>query len=171
MDYVYSNTAVQAGWQCESVTNLGWENVGSSSDPTDHMAVRAVFKRHPEEGWKAQKSAIISPKSDKDDLEVNIGLYSESEVRIEASRGYQGLLERQVDPSDLRRRERRASDPAIQQRAAEHAAFAAAGDALAPDAASAEQAVAAAEKAFHVPKHPPAEEAAVQSQKLHSTCL
>ena len=146
MDYVYSNKAAHATWGCETVDNLAWENVGSSSDPTDHMAVRAVFKQHPEEGWKAQKSATMSPKSDEVDLEVNFRLYNESEVRIEASRGYQyqGLLARQVDPSDLRRRERRAADPAIQQRAAENAASAAAGDALAPNTASAKQALAAA---------------------------
>ena len=131
--------------------NLAWENMGSSSDPTDHMAVRAVFKRHPEEGWKAHKSATMSPKSDKVDLEVNFRPYNENEVRVEASRGYQGLLGRQVDPSDLRRRERRSADPAIQQRAAEHAASAAAGDALAPNTASAKQALAAAEEASPVP--------------------
>ena len=88
--------------------------------------------------WKAQKSATLSLESDKGDLsvvlKVNFGLYSDSEGRKEAGRGYQGLLGRQVGPSQLRRRERRAADQAIQQRAAEHAASAAAGDALSPAA-------------------------------------
>ena len=48
VDYVYSNKEAQATWRCESVNNLDLENVGSSSDPTDHMAVRAAFKQHPE---------------------------------------------------------------------------------------------------------------------------
>ena len=94
--------------------------------------------------WKAQKSATLSLRSDKGELsvvlKVNLGLYSVSEGRKEAGRGYKGLLGRQVGPSQLHRRERRAADPVIQQRAAEHAASAAAGDALTPDAAAAEQA-------------------------------
>ena len=94
--------------------------------------------------WKAQKSATLSLRSDKGELsvvlKVNLGLYSVSEGRKEAGRGYKGLLGRQVGPSQLHRRERRAADPVIQQRAAGHAASAAAGDALTPDAAAAEQA-------------------------------
>ena len=53
--------------------------------------------------------------------------------------GYQNLQRTQVGPSQLCRRERRAADPLVQQKAAEYAAAAAAA-ALHP-AISAEQAV------------------------------
>ena len=41
VDYVYSNQAAQALWQCNSVTNLGESGI------SDHIALRAVFKHHP----------------------------------------------------------------------------------------------------------------------------
>ena len=50
--------------------------------------------------------------------------------KSQVSRGHQDLQRRQVGPSQLRRRARRAADPAVQQRAAEYAVDAAATPAL-----------------------------------------
>ena len=65
----------------------------------------------------------MSLKSDKGDLsvilELRIGNFSEKQ---EAGRGHQNLQRRQVGPSQLRRRERRASDKDVQRKAAEYAA-------------------------------------------------
>ena len=38
----------QATWRCKVVASLGLENVGGAKHPTDHTAISAVFKRHPE---------------------------------------------------------------------------------------------------------------------------
>ena len=97
--------------------------------------------------WKGNKSAKLTLTSVKGDLsvvlELKLGQYCESERRVEG-RGYQGLHGRQVGPSQLRRRERRAADPVIQQRAAAHAASAQTGPALPPVSVAAEEAVTAA---------------------------
>ena len=48
------------------MANLGFKNVGTSRDPTDHTALQAVFKRHPEEDAlqqdKKDKKKKVSPK-------------------------------------------------------------------------------------------------------------
>ena len=95
------------------------------------------------DSWKANKSAKLMLKSDQGDLslslEVNLGHYGESERRLEAGGGHQGLQRRQVGPSQLQRRARRAADPGVQQRAAEHAASAAAVTVAAAEEAAADE--------------------------------
>ena len=84
--------------------------------------------------WRANKSAKLTLESDKGDLKVNLhvnlGHYVTSDRKSQVSRGHQDLQRRQVGPSQLRRRARRAADPAVQQRAAEYAVDAAATPAL-----------------------------------------
>ena len=72
--------------------------------------------------WKDHKSAKLSLKSENGELSVNFGQYKQGDGKSEASRGYKGLQRRQVGPSQLRRRQRRSADQAVQKRAAEHAA-------------------------------------------------
>ena len=92
--------------------------------------------------WKAHNSASLTLKSVKGELSVTLkmklGRYGE---KPDAGQAYQSLQRTQAGPSQLCRRERRAADPVVQQKAAEHAASSAAAGAPYP-AASAGQAVA-----------------------------
>ena len=74
--------------------------------------------------WKANKSAKLTLESVNGALSVTMKM-SIGQWTPEACRGHQSLQRRQAGPSQLRRRERRSADKAVQQRAAEHAASAA----------------------------------------------
>lgn len=114
--------------------------------------------------WKAQNSAKLSLHSDKGAisviLELKLGHYGEKPI---ASRGHQNSQRRRVGPSPLRRRERRAADKAVQQRAAEHAALS-----VFPSSSPAAAAAAPAEEAAAHSEEDaaPAEEAVAQGAAL-----
>ena len=75
--------------------------------------------------WKANKSAKLTLESVNGALSVTMKM-SIGQWTPEACRGHQSLQRRQAGPSQLRRRERRSADEAVQQMAAEYAASAAA---------------------------------------------
>ena len=91
-------------------------------DPRLNKALKSFLSE-----WRAHKSANLTLKSVKGELSVTLnmrlGYHGE---KPEAGRGYQNLQWTQVGPSQLCRREHRAFDPVIQQKAAEHAASVAA---------------------------------------------
>ena len=105
--------------------------------------------------WKANNSASLTLKSVRGELSVTLKLkLGHHGEKPEASRGYQNLQRTQVGPSQLRRRERRAADPLVQQKAAEYAAASAL-----PPANPAEQAVAVTAGQAKAEEAPSAEEA------------
>ena len=95
--------------------------------------------------WWAKNSAILTLKCVRGEVSVNLkmklGPFSD---KPEAGRGYQNLQRTQIGPSQLRRRERRAADPVVKQKAAEYAATALASP---PTAAAANPPAAAAQAA------------------------
>ena len=71
--------------------------------------------------WKAHNSASLTLKSVRGKLSVSLKLkLGHHGEKPEAGRGYQNLQRTQVGPSQLRRRERQAADPLVQQKAAEY---------------------------------------------------
>ena len=76
--------------------------------------------------WRAHNSAVLTLKSVRGELSVTLkmklGYHGE---KPEAGMDYQNLQWKQIGPSQLRQRERRAADPVVQQKAAEYVAAAA----------------------------------------------
>ena len=62
MDYIYSNHAALALWQCTSLTNIGSFSV-KGSDAGSHSALRAVFLRT-EENVMGSVAPVKAPMKD-----------------------------------------------------------------------------------------------------------
>ena len=93
----------------------------AGTDPRLNMALKTFLSN-----WKGARSARLSLESDNGDLtvilELKIGHFSE---KHEPDKGHQNSQRRRVGPSQVRRRERRSADKAVQLRAAKHVAPAA----------------------------------------------
>ena len=99
------------------------------------------------DSWKAKRSATLTLKSVNGELrarlEINLGHHEHDQAKLKTKRP------KKPCPSQQRRKERRAADPAVKARAAAHLA------------------VVAAEEAAHLPAH----EAALPSpEKVRSSC-